>query len=304
MHEEGVPFKVIRRFESLREEPIVRTSLTLLSLIHPDWKVSIPENDIIELLLSAIPELDPIRSALTVKNLYDPVTSWFLSPETLSGYLYERIGFAVIEKFETFFKWLEIQKSNPDDAVDHTLRSFFNDVLASPEYPPDEAARYNRLIKSMAQFREVAPHLNIEPDQVGKHYIKMIMEGTVAAQYSVAAEEVDTGAYDHTILAPIHTFLLSGRTVAYQFWLDVADMGWWEPLYQPLTNPYVLSEQWISGRKWNDTIDVKIRDETLYRLVNGLCYRCTGGIFLCASEARMETQGDNRLMRILQSVMS
>ena len=82
------------------------------------------------------------------------------------------------------------------------------------------------------------------PD-LGREYLEMVEDGVIAAQYVRGWQEVDRNA---VLLAPAHTFLMMNRPVDYQFWLDIGSRGWFERLYQPLTQPYVLSRHWQPGR--------------------------------------------------------
>ena len=77
---------------------------------------------------------------------------------------------------------------------------------------------------------------------------------------------------------------MSNRPVDIQFWLDVGSRGWWERLYQPLTQPYVLSRGWSRGDVWTDGDEHEARQETLHRLTQGLIRRCRRRVYLGLSE--------------------
>jgi hypothetical protein len=77
---------------------------------------------------------------------------------------------------------------------------------------------------------------------------------------------------------------MNNRPVDTQFWLNVSSSGWGERLYQPLTNPHVLSRNWDADRVWTDEENVRINRETMFTLINGLLRRCRKGVFLGLSE--------------------
>ena len=78
---------------------------------------------------------------------------------------------------------------------------------------------------------------------------------------------------------------MSNRPVDYQFWLDVGGLGWAERLYQPLTQPYVLSRRWPYGCTLDRSRRICISSqEALYRLAVGLIRRCRRSIFLGLSD--------------------
>ena len=77
---------------------------------------------------------------------------------------------------------------------------------------------------------------------------------------------------------------MMNRPVDYQFWLDVGSRGWFDRLYQPLTQPYVLSRQWDGQRHWDSDDEFAAGQERLYRLTIGLIRRCRKQIVLGLSE--------------------
>ena len=109
----------------------------------------------------------------------------------------------------------------------------------------------------------------------------MLQDGVIAAQYVASW---DTKADGAVLLAPAYTFLMSNRPVDVQFWLDAGSSGWVERLFQPLTQPYVLSRHWPRGRVWTDTDEVEANNETLARLLSGLLLRCRAKIYLGLTE--------------------
>jgi hypothetical protein len=89
---------------------------------------------------------------------------------------------------------------------------------------------------------------------------------------------------DAVLIAPAYTFLMRNEPVQYQFWLNIGGQGWAERLYQPLTQPHVLTRNWILGRVWTDEDEVETSAEGLYRLISGLIGRCRHRIYLGYSE--------------------
>jgi hypothetical protein len=137
---------------------------------------------------------------------------------------------------------------------------------------------------------------------LGAQYIQLVQQGVVAAQYIRSWSSRTPGA---VFLAPAYTFLMSNRPVDYQFWLDVGGHGWAERLYQPLTQPYVLSRRWPIGAPWTDQEEFTSSQEALYRLAVGLIRRCRRSIFLGLSdlgEGGYEMKGPflKAIQRVLQ----
>jgi len=140
----------------------------------------------------------------------------------------------------------------------------------------------NQIIQSVQKFRLSAGKVqHFTPDQLGSEYYTMVKNGVLANQY---LQSWDQTPDDAVYLAPAYTFLLSNRPVDYQFWLDVGSHGWYERIFQPLTNPHVLHRDWHLGNPWRDIEEQKLNLESLTTLTTGLFRRCRKGITFCLTE--------------------
>jgi len=136
---------------------------------------------------------------------------------------------------------------------------------------------------------------------LGQEYVEMVQDGVIAAQYVTSWQ---LQPEDAVLLAPAYTFLMRNRPVDVQFWLDVGSRGWWERLYQPLTQPYVLSRHWPRDAVWTDADEHEARQETLHRLTQGLIRRCRRKVYLGLSglgEHGREQKG--QLLQAIQRVL-
>lgn len=298
-----IPFAVIRRYETLREEPVVRACLTLAILAHPEWGQSLSLFDLSEALQRALKPLDPLRAELVARHLYDLRSGQLINASELNANMRERIGFVAVERYEVLRGWIEAYRQEAPGAFDHFLRRLFGEVLSHSELEPDDAQVYSKLIASASSFRQAAPAMDLMGTAIGQRYVEMVLAGVVAAQY-LTDVDLEEAPESIALVAPVYTYLLSGHIARYQFWLDIGSMSWWDPLHQPLTNHYVLTRRWDREERWTDAVDFSIRNKNLYRLVRGLCLRCKNGIYLCASdsEGRGEVQ-DGPLMMAVQQVL-
>lgn len=295
----GVPFRVIRRSESLREEPVARACLTFAALAHPDWDVRPHPFDVAEALCRIVGPLDPVRAALAARSLYEEASSALKSGDDLGATERERIGAAALGHYDVLREWIEGYRRGAPVPTDHFLRRFFGEILSRSDLPSEDARVCAKLIASASGFRRVAPAIGLREDSVGGHYIRMVYQGGAAAQY--LTDQDDATESKAVILAPVPTYLLSGHTARFQFWLDIGSIAWWEPPHQPLTNPYVLSRRWSEGTRWTDRVDFGTRNEALSRVVVGLTQRCREGIYLCTSELEMTGQPqEGPLLRAVQ----
>ena len=298
-----IPFAIVRRYETLREEPVVRACLVLAVLAHPDWGQRLSLFDLSGALERALKPLDRLRAELIARHLYDPRSGQLKPASELNAAMSERIGRDALTRYEALRTWVEVYRGGEVDPWDHFLRRLFGEVLSHAALEPEEAEVYSKLIASAASFREVAPAMALEGATIGQRYVEMIGSGVVAAQY-LTDVDLDEAPESIALVAPVYTYLLSGHVARYQFWLDIGSATWWEPLHQPLTNHYVLTRRWNSEERWTDAVDYSIRNRNLYRLVRGLCLRCRDGIYLCSSESEGHGSAqDGPLMMAVQQVL-
>ena len=284
-----IPFALIRRYETLREEPLVRACLTLAILAHSEWGQSLSIFDLSAALQRALKPLDPLRAELVARHLFDLRSGQLKKASELNGNMRERIGLAAVGRYETLRQWIEAYRAEEPVPFDHFLRRLFGEVLSHWDLEPDDAQVHSKLIASASSFLQAAPAMDLRGTAIGERYVDMVLAGVVAAQYLTDAD-LEEAKESITLVAPVYTYLLSGHIARYQFWLDIGSMSWWDPLHQPLTNHYVLTRRWNRDERWTDAVDFSVRNQNLYRLIRGLCLCCRGGIYLCASDS--EGDGD------------
>ena len=154
-----IPYAIIRRFEALREEPIVRGCLTLAALAHPQWRESITPFDVEEAFCIAFAPMDRLRSALLVQAVYDEQNGTLKEGEEVEDQRWERVGAAYLERYERVRVWLQAYRANDPIPFDHFLRRLFGEVLAGSHIAPESAAVYSKLIASAQAFRRTGPAL-------------------------------------------------------------------------------------------------------------------------------------------------
>lgn len=304
----GIPTQSHRPSRALREEPAAQCLLTLTAIAHPDWGMSPNRFDLAYALVQAISGMDLVRAQLLSEIVYRPRKGqpFLTSFDLINPDMQERITFALGERYENLRLWLESYSLNPLDEVDHFLSRLFGEVLSQPGYgyhhDLDAGRVAANLIDSARRFRwVVAGGTTNRTVSLGSEYIEMVQQGVIAAQYIYGWGTQSEGA---VFLAPAYTFLMSNRSVDYQFWLDVGGHGWAERLYQPLTHPYVLSRRWPVGAPWTDVEEFESSQEALFRLTLGLIRRCRRKIYLGLSdlgESGFELKGP--LLRAIQRVL-
>jgi hypothetical protein len=306
----GIPAHSHRPSRSLREEPAAQCLLALAAIAHPEWGETPASFDLAYALRQAVVGIDLVRAQLLVETLYHPrggdqaLRPFADAPADVR----QRVSYTLGERYETLRRWLENYRPDAVDAPDVFFGRIFGEVLSQPgfgfHHDLETGQTAANLIDSARQVRQVVgPQLAAEGESIGSEFLATVRDGLLAAQFIRSWE---AQAADAVLIAPAYTFLMNNRPVDYQFWLNVSSNGWGERLYQPLTNPHVLSRNWEPDRVWTDEEDVRIDRETMFTLVNGLLRRCRRGVFLGLSELDehgYEPKGPllNVIQRVLQT---
>ncbi len=261
----------------------IRAILTLAKLSHPDWQLSISHYEFRDCLLRLIPDLDLIRAEHIAKALLggQPNRRNFRSFDNLTNiHLQETITFTIGQQLTQLAGWINSHLSNSIQIpLDVFIQRIFGELLSQPDFTLhsdlDAANHISRLIESIREFRffSKAAFDFDEPD-LGKIYIEQIQAGMLPVAFSTKKEKEEG-----IIISPAHTFLMQNQNVSYQFWLDIGSLGWWERLYQPLTNPYVYQQKWKFEEGWNEQQEYQTNQEMMAKLINGLLLRCRKGVF-------------------------
>lgn len=305
----GIPTRSHRPSRALREEPAAQCLLTLTAIAYPDWRIAPSRFDLAYALIQAIEGMDLVRAQLLAEIVYrtpqgQPQLSSF---DRINPGMQERISYQLGERFENLRLWLESYSVRPVDELDHFLSRLFGELLSQPGYgfhrERDAGQVAANLIDSARRFRWVVTESLADGAQaLGQEYVLLVQQGVVAAQYIRSWSSRIEGA---VFLAPAYTFLMVNQAVDYQFWLDVGGHGWAERLYQPLTQPYVLSRRWPPGAAWTDNEEFASSQEALFRLTTGLIRRCRRKVYLGLSdlgETGYELKGPflKAIQRVLQ----
>lgn len=282
MNEKNIKLVTHRPSRSLREESITNGLISWTKLAYPEWGLSPSIYQFRTAIAHAIENLDPIRADLLSRMVLTKNDSFALRPmDDVRPEMLERITIQAIFQYQKIFTWILNYQNNKSEA-DVFLASFFGEILSQPGFGFHEnyegAEITGRLIESMQNFRKnTFSHFQKTGENWALDYITMLENGLISALY---LQTWDLPPQDAVYLAPAHTFLMQNRPVEIQFWLDIGNMGWWQRLMQPLTQPYVLSRNWKNGMKWTDIHEYENNQKNLEKLISGLIRRCSGNLIL------------------------
>lgn len=300
----GIPYRLLRRQSSPREEPRIRAWLTWLALAHPDWQISPSPYDVAEALSLNIHDLDPIRAALIAKYLYDQPTVTLLDSSHLPNDLRSRIGTERVQRVDQIRLWL--QKQYGTLPLDQFLYQLFNDLLSRPEFQPEPdvagAAVCDWLVRTATRLRQNAPAIGLETAaQIGQTFSAGIYQGLVTANPPDLGEPPDPNGI---VIATAYGYLLSGLHSAVQVWLECNIMGWWQTPYQPLSNAFVMLQSRNETTVWTEQENIEVHNDLLNSVIRGLTSRCQQGILLttCDLDRRGQRQSGH-LWRAIQPLL-
>ena len=302
--EASIPYRILRRRSSPRDEPRVRAWLTWLSLAFPQWQISPSTYDVAEALSLSIFGLDPARAQLIADNLYDEKGPYLLPIASLDEKYHERIGAEFLARVEELRLWLD----DIDSAVllDIFLHDLFAELLSSSRFQaqPDlaGAAVCNWLVQTATRLRTAARPMALKTNQeIGTAFIDGIYQGLVSANPPDLGEPPDP---DGLTISTIYGYLLAGKPVQVQVWLETAASGWWDIPRQPLSNAFVLSQRRYPLEPWTMADDFAIRNQLLSRIIRGLTNRTSKGIIVANSDLdRRGARQEGPLWRALQPVL-
>ena len=284
----GISSSAHRPSRALRDEPVTHCLLTLAAFAHPQWNIHPSVHDLTFALLQSIGDLDLTRAYILARQSIKHQNNLLkLSDfESLPSLFQDRITFYFGKRYQELIGWLVEYANKPPLPLDYFIIHLFGEVLSQSGFgfhdDISKATITNQIIQSIQKFRLSAGTVqHFTSEQLGAEYYKMVKNGVLANQYLQSwTESPDDSVY----LAPAYTFLLNNRPVDYQFWLDVGSRGWYERIFQPLTNPHVLHRDWHIGSPWRDIEEQKLNLESLATLSTGLMRRCRKGITFCLTE--------------------
>ncbi len=278
-----------RPSRALRDEPATQALLTLAALAHPEWAIYPTTYEIALSLVQIITDLDLTRAILLARQAVkiNPSGKVRLADfDSIPQGFQDRITFYTGKLYQELLNWLMEYASKPPLPLDHFLTHLFGEVLSRPGYGYHDDLTKGRItaqiIESVKKFRESASFvLGLDHSETGQEYYRMVKTGVLANQYIKSWTDLPD---NEVFLSPAYTFLLNNKPVDYQFWLDIGSRGWYERIYQPLTNPHILHRDWPLGKPWTDDEELAGNLATLSCLTTGLFRRCRKSVFACFTE--------------------
>lgn len=273
---QGYSFVNLTRTKRLVDLPFSQALIVLTLLANPQWQMQI-NYSALQQTMSLLLKLDPVRSSLLAEEI---IANKMLLPELADMELRARIGFDNSARYDYLREWLQ-EKENQVPELEEFFQLVFAELLSPLSPSHEDILACRQMIDSITKFKKVVMNFkDIPEEEMGKHFIDLIYNGTLAAEvlYNNIGEEA-------VILTTPYKFLFSPeiKSVKYLFLLDISSENWLRGLAKELFNPYILSPQWGKNNDWNDSVDQELRKEQLAAYLQSILSKVTDGIYLADS---------------------
>jgi hypothetical protein len=267
-----VPVQNLSLSRRLVDEPYARAIITLAGLVHPHWKIPRDSAGSFSNAMQLLLRLDPVRASI----LGDTVWRSGDLPDLDEAGLRRRLGFERAEAYEFLRAWIH-EARRKEWGTDEFAQAVVAQVMApliGETLRPGTLHACQQLLVSAHRFRQAMERFG--EGAYGNEYIKMLTEGTVAAEPLEAYDP----ARDAVTLATPFAYLTARLTSQYQIWVDLSSDGWYPSDVKELANPHVLSRRWEEGSRWSDRLNNRYRQANAARTAQALARRCRGRIIL------------------------
>lgn len=283
----GVRVQNLSLSRRLLDEPYARALITVAGLVHPQWQIPRDTAGSFANAMQLLLRLDPVRASL----LGDAIWRAGDLPDLDETGLRRRVGFACAEAYAHLRAWVAQARTRDQGewATDEFAQAAVGELLAPlvGDLELETLHTCQQLLVSANRFRMAM--VRFGPGAYGSEYVKMLTEGTVAAEPLEAYEP----SADAVTMATPFAYLTSRLTSRYQVWVDLSSSGWYPSDVKELANPHVLARTWPEGEPWTDNRNNRVRQEGAARTARALVRRCTGRLLLaeCSLTAWGQEQG-------------
>ncbi len=307
---QGIRVKNLNEQRPLTSVPLVRSLLTLLTLVYPNLGRLITRDGIAEMLVVLNPQIDPVRSGLLTDHCFEPHPD---RPRLLPSKVFERwdrLGYDGMTAYEDLIAWIAMQQeqlaahllANPIVLLDRAIQKFF---LGGVHLPFEQVASLRELLDTAQHYWEVETRIHksdtikgdfIAADQSVRSFIQLLRSGAVTANpYPVQAIG---NAQDAVTIASVFQYRLNRESHSWQFWFDAGGSRWLTGVDALFASPLFLSN-W-SGTQWDTKDTLKMNEQRLIRIVRDLLERSGDRIVLCHSD--LATSGQEQLGPLLSII--
>ncbi|MCY7320748.1 MAG: recombinase family protein, partial [Phormidesmis sp. CAN_BIN36] len=324
---QGIPVETLNDQRPLSSSPIIRSLLTLLTLVYPGLGRLVDRDTISEMLVvlsqksqtssdredelssSFQPSsflIDPVRAGLIADHCFEPHPDrpGLLPAATFPRW--DRLGYQTTKAYEEIVLWVDGQRSqlsqrllaSPVVLLDRAIQRFF---LGGSHLPFDQLAALRELIETAQHYWEVDARLrqidktDAPPSMTVSRFVQLLRQGTVTANpFPVRPIGPASNA---VTLATVFQYRSSRRSHRWQFWLDAGSTRWLSGVDSLFAAPLFLQD-W-SGKTWTADDTQTSNEQRLRRILLDLLGRAEERIFLCYGDLATNGQEQTGVLTTL-----
>ena len=314
----GIRVHHLNEQRPLMAVPLIRSLLTLLSLVYPHLGRLISRDAVAEMLAvfgscdrfgAGAIRIDPVRSGLLADHCFEPDAD---HPKLLPSTVFprwDRLGYAATKAYEAIVTWIELQKDqleqrllpSPIVLLDRAIQTFLMggaalsaEQIASLRELLDMATHYWEVDRRVRQFDD----RSLPPSATVRSLILLLRSGAITANpYPIKPVGV---AADAVTIASVFQYRLERSAHRWQFWFDAGSGRWLDGVDALFASPLFLT-QW-TGRVWTAEDTLKMNEQRLIRILRDLLLRADDRVFLCFSD--LATNGQEQMGALVPVVNS
>lgn len=289
LNDYDIPVKPINEQRPLITSPLIRSILTLLTLIYEGNGKLLEKEMIAEMLVILSWEnIDLVRGGLLVDYCYSPNIK---SPRLLdvkSFPRWDRLTHQSLESYDKIRQWIDYNKEKINKGNNHLL-AVIDDILEH-FFLNINNLNYSQLA-TIREFRETAQHFweiqkrlkNEDINDILTQLISLLRKGTITANpLPITIIPPLTAIEPKAVaIASVYQYRSIRSHHRWQFWLDIGS-NYWSQSGELLASPIFL-KSW----KPDDQIiseEIEPENERVTRIIQDLLARVTEKIFFCYSE--------------------
>lgn len=305
----GIRVHHLNEQRPLMAVPLIRSLLTLLSLVYPHLGRLISRDAVAEMLAvfgscdwfgAGAITIDPVRSGLLADHCFEPDAD---HPKLLPSTVFprwDRLGYPATKAYEAIVTWIELQKDqleqrllpSPIVLLDRAIQTF---LRGGASLPMEQIASLRELLDMATHYWEVDRRVrqfdsqSLPPSATVQSLILLLRSGAVTANpYPI--KPVGAAA-DAVTIASVFQYRLERSAHRWQFWFDAGSGRWLDGVDALFASPLFLT-QW-TGRVWTAEDTLKMNEQRLIRIVRDLLLRADDRVFLCFSD--LATNGQEQM---------
>jgi hypothetical protein len=309
----GIRVNHLNEQRNLTAVPLIRSLLTLLTLIYPHLGRLVNRDAVAEMLSvlgsMSVLKIDPVRSGLLADHCFEPHPDF---PKLLPSDVFprwDRLGYQATQAYGTIVDWINTQKEqleqrmipSPIAVLDRAIQTF---LLGGAALSSEQIASLRELLDMTAHYWDVDRRLryydrrSLPQSATVRSLILLLRSGAVTANpYPI--KPVGPKA-DAVTIATVFQYRLERGHHRWQFWFDAGSRRWLDGVDALFASPLFLSS-W-SGRLWTPEDTLRMNEQRLARILQDLLLRSDDRVFLCFSD--LATNGQEQMGSLIPVVNS